>query len=127
MTSFFFDVDKYNAWASRKLRGIGAKFPGEHDYNIEYLPRYGIDTEGTVELSVDGKNNFLSNCVALNGFWVEVIHMRQINGKWLQARMVKWRDAKIEGANTVFADRTVLQYADNGYPHKATAEIDWDY
>jgi hypothetical protein len=128
VTSVFDDLDKYNAWYKHHIPTRPEdKFPGEHTYKLGDFPRYGVNTQGTLELSNDGKNNFLFNFVALNGYWIEFMHVRRINGKWLHARYVQWNEPKIDGPKTIFTSRTVFTDADDGYPHKKNGDIDWDY
>lgn len=71
--------------------------------------------------------NFLFNFVALNGFWAETVHVRRVDGKWLQAIIVTWNDAKPEGKGVNFTPRRVFSDADEGYPRKNNGEIDWNY
>jgi hypothetical protein len=124
----FIDGDKYNDWyIKHPPKRPEGKFPGERTYKIEWLPKFGTDTEGTLGLSKSGRNNFLFNCVAPNGYWVESVHARKVKGKWLQAYWVSRSEPKREGKSVNFANRTILSEADNDYPRKPDGSVDFDY
>jgi hypothetical protein len=124
----FIDTDKYNEWYTKKPPTRPEdKFPGERSYKIEWLPKFGTDTEGTLGVSKSGRSNFLFNCVAPNGYWAEFMHARKINGKWMQAYWVSRSEPKREGISVNFANVNILSEADDGYPRKADGAIDFDY
>lgn len=124
----FTDIDKYNGWyLKHPPKRPEDKFSGERTYKIEWLPKFGTDTEGILELSKSGRNNFLFNCVAPNGYWVEFMRARKVNGKWLQAYWVSRSEPKREGKSVNFANRTIFSGADDGYPQKPDGSIDFDY
>ena len=124
----FLDADKYNDWYIRHPpKKPEDKFPGERTYVIEWLPQFGTDTQGTLELSKSGRNNFMFNCVALNGFWVEFMRVRRVKGKWLHAYWVTRSEPKREGKGVNFVNNTILYEADDDYPRKPDGSIDFDY
>ena len=122
------DTDRYNDWyRQHPPQRPEDKFPDDHDYVIGDMPKFGTATKGTLELPPSGKVTFQVNCVAFNGYWLERMNVRKINGQWLQAVIVQRNIPERKGKAVIFAAGPVFTEADDGYPRKPDGNIDWNY
>lgn len=88
------------------------------EFRVPYLPPDRSQIVGTIPLPENDSNDFTIGFSGGNGYWNERLHLRRINGNWVQALSVIGPTAQ--------SVKHPFEYADQGYPEKkGFARRDW--